>query len=46
MIQVQGFLLEKNGLKAGMWIRIRLDPHSFGSVDLHSECGSGSRGIK
>ena len=33
-----------------MWIRIRSDPHSFGSVDLdpdpHSEWRSGSRGIK
>ena len=30
-----------------MWIRIRSDPHSFGSVDPdpYSECRSGSRGI-
>ena len=32
--------------KPGLWIRIRMDPHSFSLLDPdpHSICGSGSRG--
>ena len=34
-----------SGFVSGLWIRIRMDPHSFSLMDPdpHSICGSGSR---